>query len=75
MTYPGCSLALLSSFEIVLFSSLLEEEMAMDRKIRLGLLPEECPSASGWEFTSLYQPAHRVGGNFNDFFELPNRSI
>ena len=35
----------------------LEEEMAVGRKIQLGLLPEECPGAPGWEFTALYQPA------------------
>jgi len=50
----------------------LEEEMAVGRKIQLSLLPEACPVVPGWEFTALYQPAHLVGGDFYDFFELPS---
>jgi sigma-B regulation protein RsbU (phosphoserine phosphatase) len=50
----------------------LEEEMAVGRQIQLSLLPEACPVVPGWELAALYQPAHLVGGDFYDFFELSN---
>lgn len=51
----------------------LEEEMAVGRQIQLTLLPEAPPIAPGWEFATFYQPAHLVGGDFYDFFELPDQ--
>jgi sigma-B regulation protein RsbU (phosphoserine phosphatase) len=50
----------------------LEEEMAVARQIQLSLLPESCPIVPGWEFAAYYAPARQVGGDFYDFFELPD---
>jgi serine phosphatase RsbU (regulator of sigma subunit) len=52
----------------------LEEEMAVGRQIQLTLLPEAPPTVPGWEFATFYQPARLVGGDFYDFFELPEES-
>jgi len=50
----------------------LEEELAIGRRIQLSLLPESCPQIPGWEFAATYQAARQVGGDFYDFFELPD---
>ncbi len=50
----------------------LEEEMAVGRQIQFSLLPECCPLIPGWEFSAFYQPARQVGGDYYDFFELPD---
>jgi serine phosphatase RsbU (regulator of sigma subunit) len=50
----------------------LEEEMAVGRQIQLSLLPKSNPIVAGWEFASIYQAANQVGGDFYDFFELPD---
>jgi sigma-B regulation protein RsbU (phosphoserine phosphatase) len=50
----------------------LEEEMAVARQIQFSLLPEVCPTIAGWEFAAFYQPARQVGGDFYDFFDLPD---
>jgi serine phosphatase RsbU (regulator of sigma subunit) len=50
----------------------MEEELAIGRRIQLSLLPESCPQIPGWEFAATYQAARQVGGDFYDFFELPD---
>jgi serine phosphatase RsbU (regulator of sigma subunit) len=49
----------------------LEEELAIGRRIQLGLLPQAVPVLPGWEFAAIYQAARQVGGDLYDFFELP----
>jgi sigma-B regulation protein RsbU (phosphoserine phosphatase) len=50
----------------------LEKEMALGQQIQLSLLPKSPPIVPGWEFAVYYQAAHQVGGDFYDFFELPD---
>ncbi|MCI0576572.1 MAG: SpoIIE family protein phosphatase [Chloroflexi bacterium] len=50
----------------------LEEELSVGRQIQLSLLPKSSPVAPGWEFCDIYQAARQVGGDFYDFFELPD---
>jgi sigma-B regulation protein RsbU (phosphoserine phosphatase) len=50
----------------------LEREMELGRQIQLSLLPKSTPVLPGWEFAVHYQPARQVGGDFYDFFDLPN---
>jgi serine phosphatase RsbU (regulator of sigma subunit) len=52
----------------------LEKEMAVGRQIQLSLLPKSNPVIAGWQFASIYQAANQVGGDFYDFFELPDES-
>lgn len=48
----------------------LEEEMAVGRRIQLGLLPEKTPTLPGWEIVVKYHAARQMGGDFYDFLEL-----
>jgi serine phosphatase RsbU (regulator of sigma subunit) len=52
----------------------MEEELEIGRRIQLSLLPRTAPTREGWEFAVYYQPAREVGGDFYDFFELPEIS-
>lgn len=49
----------------------LERELEVGQQIQLSLLPKAPPVVPGWEFSTFYQPARLVGGDFYDFFELP----
>ncbi len=50
----------------------IEQELLVARRIQQASLPKEVPELEGWEITPLYRPAREVGGDFYDFFELPN---
>ena len=47
-----------------------EEELAMGRRIQLGLLPRSLPRLAGWELSVAYEAAREVGGDFYDAVEL-----
>jgi predicted ester cyclase len=49
----------------------IEQELRMARDIQQALLPEDMPRLDGWNILHHYQPAREVGGDFYDFFELP----
>jgi len=49
----------------------MEQELSLAQQIQLSLLPDFCPDVPGWEISVYYKPAHRVGGDFYDFFSLP----
>jgi serine phosphatase RsbU (regulator of sigma subunit) len=49
----------------------IEQELRMARDIQQALLPEDMPWLDGWNILHHYQPAREVGGDFYDFFELP----
>jgi serine phosphatase RsbU (regulator of sigma subunit) len=50
----------------------LERELQVARRIQHMLLPKQLPSLSGWQVATYYQPARAVGGDFYDFFPLPD---
>jgi sigma-B regulation protein RsbU (phosphoserine phosphatase) len=50
----------------------MEKELEVGRQIQLSMLPQATPVVPGWEFAAYYQAAREVGGDFYDFFELPN---
>jgi predicted ester cyclase len=49
----------------------IEQELRLARSIQQASLPEKVPDLEGWQITPFYQPAREVGGDFYDFFELP----
>src|ERR687891_9772 len=49
----------------------IEQELRVARSIQQASLPESVPELEGWQITPYYQPAREVGGDFYDFFELP----
>jgi serine phosphatase RsbU (regulator of sigma subunit)/predicted ester cyclase len=50
----------------------IEHELEVARRIQQASLPEEVPELEGWQIYPHYRPAREVGGDFYDFFELPN---
>ncbi len=50
----------------------IEQELLVAQRIQQASLPEEVPELEGWEITPHYRPAREVGGDFYDFFVLPN---
>jgi serine phosphatase RsbU (regulator of sigma subunit) len=50
----------------------IEQELEVARSIQQASLPGEVPELEGWEISPYYKPAREVGGDFYDFFELPN---
>ena len=50
----------------------MEKELEVGRQIQLSMLPATTPVVPGWEFAAYYQAAREVGGDFYDFFELPD---
>ncbi|MDQ4002481.1 MAG: SpoIIE family protein phosphatase, partial [Actinomycetota bacterium] len=50
----------------------IEQELKVARSIQQASLPKEVPKLEGWEISPHYRPAREVGGDFYDFFELPN---
>ena len=52
-----------------------EQEIRLAREIQRTFLPTEVPELEGWELDIRWRPAHQVGGDFYDFFELPGNHI
>ncbi len=50
----------------------IEQELRIARLIQQTLLPKELPTLAGWQVAAHYQPAREVGGDFYDFFQLPD---
>src|SRR5215211_5061149 len=50
----------------------IEQELLVARRIQQASLPKEAPTLEDWQISPYYQPAREVGGDFYDFFELPN---
>jgi phosphoserine phosphatase RsbU/P len=48
----------------------LERELEIARQIQNSILPQEMPSAAGYQFGALMKPARAVGGDFFDFIPL-----
>jgi sigma-B regulation protein RsbU (phosphoserine phosphatase) len=49
------------------------EELSVAQQIQLSLLPDQPPMVPGWDFAAFYRPARQIGGDFYDFFDLPQR--
>jgi serine phosphatase RsbU (regulator of sigma subunit) len=49
-----------------------EQELRLARSIQRASLPREVPTLEGWQISPFYRPAREVGGDFYDFFELPD---
>ena len=54
---------------------IMESEMEQGRKIQQDFLPQNIPSAPGWEIDADFYPARQVSGDFYDVFTLPGGSM
>ena len=52
-----------------------EQELKVARRIQQASLPEEVPTLEGWQINPYFRPAREVGGDFYEFFELPNGKL
>jgi serine phosphatase RsbU (regulator of sigma subunit)/predicted ester cyclase len=50
----------------------IEQELRVAHRIQQALLPEAAPELDGWQLAAYYRPARQVGGDFYDFWELPD---
>ena len=50
----------------------LEREFQLARQIQQTFLPDQIPEIPGWEIGVLWETARQVGGDFYDFFFLPD---
>jgi len=53
----------------------IAEELNMARKIQLDLLPDNPPNPEGYDIEIFYRPAREVGGDYYDFFHLPDHNL
>ncbi|HWQ83380.1 MAG TPA: PP2C family protein-serine/threonine phosphatase [Anaerolineales bacterium] len=60
---------------VLLEKERLDQEMRLARLIQQTLLPKTPPELAGWQVALHYQPARAVGGDFYDFFPLPDGKI
>jgi serine phosphatase RsbU (regulator of sigma subunit) len=50
----------------------IEQDLALAHEVQKSFLPQECPQHDGYEFYDYYQPANQVGGDYYDYFALPD---
>jgi len=50
----------------------LEREMQLAREIQQAFLPHELPDLPAWDLQVRWKTAREVGGDFYDYFELPD---
>ncbi|MFN2389438.1 MAG: SpoIIE family protein phosphatase [Actinomycetota bacterium] len=53
----------------------LEQELHVAQLIQQQFLPKELPQLPGWQLAAFYRPARQVGGDFYDFFDLPDGKV
>ena len=53
----------------------LEREFQLAREIQQTFLPNQIPELSGWEMDVRWETARQVGGDFYDFFILPDGAV
>ena len=59
--------------QIELANQRMEIELEFGRRIQTNMLPAALPEVPGWSFSTLYLPARQVGGDFYDWFEIPDK--
>jgi serine phosphatase RsbU (regulator of sigma subunit)/anti-sigma regulatory factor (Ser/Thr protein kinase) len=53
----------------------IDQELRVAQLIQQNFLPRELPELHGWQVGAYYQPAREVGGDFYDFFDLPDGQV
>ncbi len=60
-------------YEQLIQQTKLEKELEIARTIQMNLLPRSNPEIDNFEIAATSIPATKVGGDYYDFIELPNR--
>lgn len=53
----------------------LERELQFAHELQEAFMPSGLPDLPGWELAATWQAAREVGGDFYDFFELPDGKL
>ncbi|MDQ3097685.1 MAG: PP2C family protein-serine/threonine phosphatase, partial [Chloroflexota bacterium] len=53
----------------------IDQELRVAQLIQQQFLPKRLPRLDGWQVAAFYRAAQEVGGDFYDFFELPDGKI
>src|SRR6478609_3709529 len=53
----------------------IEQELRVAQLIQQNFLPRVLPDLPGWHLDAYYKPAREVGGDFYDFFDLPDGEV
>ena len=53
----------------------LNRELQLAYEIQRSFLPRDLPNYPGWDVSLFWQPAREVGGDFYDYFNLPDKRI
>ena len=61
--------------EIILQRETLERDLHLANEVQQSFLPMSLPEIDGYSFAALNQPALEVGGDFYNFFRLPNERL
>jgi len=61
--------------EIILQKETLERDLHLANEVQQSFLPMSLPDIDGYSFAALNQPALEIGGDFYNFFRLPNERL
>ena len=61
--------------KFILQRETLERDLCLAKEVQESFLPVEVPEVSGFAFGALNQPALEIGGDFYNFFELPDEKL
>ncbi|GAB4518548.1 MAG: hypothetical protein OHK0046_26300 [Anaerolineae bacterium] len=51
---------------------LIDQELETAKRIQISFLPQQLPQPPGWEIATFWMPMRDVGGDFYDFYRLPD---
>ncbi|WP_457551894.1 PP2C family protein-serine/threonine phosphatase [Desulfobacula sp.] len=60
---------------IILQNKTLERDLKLAREVQESFLPKELPVFEAYRFAALNQPALEIGGDFYNFFRLPDNKL
>ncbi len=61
--------------KIILKKKTLERDLKLAREVQASFLPQELPLIKNYKFAALNQPALEIGGDFYNFFKLPENKL
>jgi phosphoserine phosphatase RsbU/P len=61
--------------KIILQKETLERDLKLAKEVQESFLPEELPLIETYQFDALNQPALEIGGDFYNFFKLPENKL
>lgn len=77
MILPAASVVALVRWQnaSILNREFMERDAQMAKRMQKLLLPRQMPVVLGWDIAVHYQPSHHFGGDFHDFFLLPDGNL